>query len=27
VFGRHIHIPFTSTLLLSLAVWLLIRWL
>ncbi|MCK6374149.1 MAG: DUF2905 domain-containing protein [Zoogloea sp.] len=27
VFGRHIHIPFTSTLLMSLAVWLLVRWL
>jgi hypothetical protein len=27
VFRRHIHIPFTSTLLMSLAVWLLVRWL
>lgn len=25
--GRHIHIPITSTLLMSLAVWLLLRWL
>ena len=27
VFGRHIHIPLTSTLLLSLLVGLVIRWL
>ena len=27
VFGRHIHIPLTSTLLLSLLVGLAIRWL
>ncbi|MBN9696800.1 MAG: DUF2905 domain-containing protein [Zoogloea sp.] len=27
LFGRHIHIPLTSTLLLSLLVGLLIRWL
>jgi len=27
IFGRHIHIPLTSTLLLSLLVGLLIRWL
>ena len=26
VFGRHIHIPLTSTLLLSLLAGLLIRW-
>lgn len=25
VFGRHIHIPLTSTLLLSLVAWLVIR--
>lgn len=27
VFGRHIHIPLTSTLLMSLLVFLVIRWL
>ena len=26
-FGRHIHLPLTSTLLLSLLVGLVIRWL
>jgi hypothetical protein len=25
IFGRHIHIPLASTLLMSLAVWLLLR--
>lgn len=25
LFGRHIHIPLTSTLLMSLLVWLLFR--
>jgi hypothetical protein len=25
IWGRHIHIPITSTLLMSLAVWLLVR--
>ncbi|MDD3352684.1 DUF2905 domain-containing protein [Zoogloea sp.] len=25
VFRRHIHIPLTSTLLMSLAVWLIVR--
>ncbi len=27
LFGRHIHIPLTSTLLMSLLVFLVIRWL
>jgi len=26
-FGRHIHIPLTSTPLMSLLVWLALRWL
>lgn len=27
LFGRHIHIPFTSTLLMSLVIFALLRWL
>ena len=27
VFGKHIHIPFTSTLLMFAVGWLLLRWL
>jgi hypothetical protein len=27
VFGKHIHIPFTSTLLMFALGWLLLRWL
>jgi len=27
LFGRHFHIPLTSTLLMSLLLWLVVRWL